>query len=208
MQLTCANCAARYLVDPAAIGPDGRTVQCFRCGHTWRANLPPEITMVADAPALAPAMPEPVPDVVIRPPEPSVVANLPAVAVRRRGPAWLKAAAIVLVMVTALAGGVYLVADRLIATLGIDERTAAIRLITGPDGRTALVIAGEIVNIGRGEAIARRLRVVFKDADGKPIAERALEIKPSPIPARGRVPFEARVDDAPARSASIGIRAD
>ncbi|MGE4077741.1 MAG: MJ0042-type zinc finger domain-containing protein, partial [Reyranella sp.] len=31
MHVTCSNCGARYIVDPLAIGPTGRTVQCARC---------------------------------------------------------------------------------------------------------------------------------------------------------------------------------
>ncbi len=35
MQVTCPNCSARYAVDPLAIGPMGRTVQCARCNERW-----------------------------------------------------------------------------------------------------------------------------------------------------------------------------
>ena len=35
MHVTCSNCGARYIVDPLAIGPTGRTVQCARCNHRW-----------------------------------------------------------------------------------------------------------------------------------------------------------------------------
>lgn len=35
MQVTCSNCGARYIVDPLAIGPTGRTVQCARCNNRW-----------------------------------------------------------------------------------------------------------------------------------------------------------------------------
>jgi predicted Zn finger-like uncharacterized protein len=35
MQVTCPNCGARYAVDPLAIGPVGRIVQCARCSHRW-----------------------------------------------------------------------------------------------------------------------------------------------------------------------------
>jgi predicted Zn finger-like uncharacterized protein len=49
MQVICPNCGARYAVDPLAIGPVGRIVQCARCSHRWlqtvaaaKANEPKE----------------------------------------------------------------------------------------------------------------------------------------------------------------------
>lgn len=72
MQVTCPSCGARYAVDPLAIGPTGRTVQCARCSHRWhQPPAPPGV--VAQAPP-----PRPVPDFVIRPP--TYNSGLPALA--------------------------------------------------------------------------------------------------------------------------------
>ena len=38
MILTCPTCAARYRVDPAKLGAQGRTVRCNACGHRWHAR--------------------------------------------------------------------------------------------------------------------------------------------------------------------------
>jgi len=70
MVVTCPNCGSRYSVDPLAIGPAGRTVQCARCDHRWfqkvegaaplaGAAIPPATTAgtVAALPAVIPPRP-------------------------------------------------------------------------------------------------------------------------------------------------------
>ena len=58
MQVTCPNCRARYAVDPLAIGPSGRTVQCARCSERWfqlvKSEPAPEPAPVAAAPVAKP----------------------------------------------------------------------------------------------------------------------------------------------------------
>jgi predicted Zn finger-like uncharacterized protein len=38
--IVCPTCATSYMVDPASLGPAGRTVRCTRCKHTWFAGGP------------------------------------------------------------------------------------------------------------------------------------------------------------------------
>ena len=45
MQVTCPNCRARYAVDPLAIGPTGRIVQCARCSDRWFQTVKLEPTL-------------------------------------------------------------------------------------------------------------------------------------------------------------------
>jgi predicted Zn finger-like uncharacterized protein len=92
MQVTCPNCGARYAVDPLAIGPTGRTVQCARCSHRWYERPAPLA-------AVAPPPPRPVPDFVIRPP--TYNSGLPALATppaKSRWGLWLAIAAAAIVV--------------------------------------------------------------------------------------------------------------
>ena len=40
MLIVCPSCATSYMIDPAAVGPAGRTVRCARCKTTWFAGGP------------------------------------------------------------------------------------------------------------------------------------------------------------------------
>ena len=40
MLIVCPNCATSYMIEPASLGPAGRTVRCARCKTTWFAGGP------------------------------------------------------------------------------------------------------------------------------------------------------------------------
>ncbi|MBV9834746.1 MAG: zinc-ribbon domain-containing protein [Alphaproteobacteria bacterium] len=108
MQIVCPNCSARYLVDPAAIGRQGRTVQCFRCGHKWMAHVEANDAEADPGDARAePAMTDtrPVPDFIIRPQNHDEPISLPAIPPERGMPTWLKVT-LGLVILVGLIGGV------------------------------------------------------------------------------------------------------
>ncbi len=202
MQLTCPNCSARYLVDPAAIGPSGRTVQCFRCSHKWHA---PAAEAAAD---ILPPQPPSVPDVIIRPQNGAATAALPAIPVEQGMPGWLKATIGLLVLVALVAAGGYFFRDTFIASLVIDQQSAKIDRLADVDGKTVIVISGDIVNTGRSEASASRLHLMFRDAQGNLVAARAIDIATGQIPPNGRSNFQARIDDAPAASVRVDLAAE
>src|SRR5262245_18631506 len=97
MQVTCPNCGARYAVDPLAIGPNGRTVQCMRCSHRWRERP------IAAAAVVPP--PRPVPDFVIRPS--TYNSGLPALTTPSATVHWGRWLAGVAVVIVVLAIAVY-----------------------------------------------------------------------------------------------------
>ena len=114
MQVTCPNCGARYAVDPLAIGPTGRTVQCARCSHRWYQAPPPEPAVVAPR--------RPVPDFVIRPP--TYRSGLPALATPAPKAQWGQWVSIAGLAVVVLAIAAYAFRGQIIAALPSEWRDA------------------------------------------------------------------------------------
>lgn len=111
MQVTCSNCGARYIVDPLAIGPTGRTVQCARCNNRWFERAGP-----ASAAVLRERVEQPGPDVpdtaertqgqMPPQPQPAYRSGLPAITRpqprRPRWPLWIAAAVLLAVALGAV----------------------------------------------------------------------------------------------------------
>jgi predicted Zn finger-like uncharacterized protein len=113
MIVTCPSCSTRYLVDPAAIGQDGRRVKCARCGHLWRESA------VEPVPAAAPP-PEPQP-VLVGPAQAAAprltaghITNLPVVITPRRRDGPAVGLALVVLLVGGLAGVGYFARDSIV----------------------------------------------------------------------------------------------
>jgi predicted Zn finger-like uncharacterized protein len=226
MQVTCPQCGARYAVDPLAIGPSGRTVQCVRCSHRWFEELE---AAPAASPTPRPAE-RPVPDFVIRP-QSHYSAGLPAISPPRptahRG-RWI-AALVVLVLVVGAAAFAWRdeIRNRLppgwSALLSLDAmrglaappakamRTAvpdqpriefdlAVSKVELVDGR--YVVRGELLNSGRAAGSTSALKLVFRNGDSV-LGERAYPMIEGPIAPGGRLGFSHPFDDPPDGTTNI-----
>lgn len=187
MIVTCPSCSTRYLVDPAAIGPDGRRVKCARCGHVWRESA------VEPVPAAAPAEPQPVlvgpaAQAATPPPAARHITNLPVVIASRRRDGPAVGLALAVLLVGGLAGVGYFARDsivrfwppaiRLYDTIGVP---VAQPVETGALGR-GLVLQG--LEIRRVAGVGVEQVVVT----GR-VENRALVTRPVP-------PIEVRLLDA------------
>lgn len=235
MQIVCPNCSARYLVDPAAIGRTGRTVQCFRCGHKWMAHLDVANPEASPEPVLTDT--RPVPDFIIRPQNHEEPVSLPTIPPERGMPMWLKITLGLLILVGLVGGVGYAMRDQLFGTKpttlsgpvaktpgpttkpstppapAAKPPTAAVLMLENVKleavpGASAIMASGDIVNTGTVELAPRRIRFVFKDKDRNTVGEKSFELKADRIAPKGRQPFRQRVDDPPAGAVDVDVAVD
>jgi len=212
MIVTCSNCAARYAVDPLAVGPWGRTVECARCHHRWfqRVEVPP-----------------PPPDLVIRPPSPGATAQLPAVIEPKPEFGWTRVLAVAAIVVILLAAAAFVFRQDIMAMmtneanaghstaiaaapakmtvpepparaqLEIDVASSRIELV---DGR--YVVQGEIVNTGQATGSTSTLKLTFKK-DNSVLGERSYGLVQGPIAPGARLGFRQTLDDPPEGTTDI-----
>lgn len=84
MILQCPECRTRYVVPDSAIGPNGRSVRCANCKHSWFQDAPenPDYEAISPAP---PPPPEPAPPPA-EPARPTVEAPAPPEAAEADAP--------------------------------------------------------------------------------------------------------------------------
>ncbi|WP_084583536.1 zinc-ribbon domain-containing protein [Sphingomonas azotifigens] len=189
MILECSQCGSRYEVPDTAIGPDGRTVRCANCKHSW-FQAPPPLELATPAPpppppvaeppaplAAAPEMPPPLPRTIAAEPEaPDYDPFDEPAPPRRSGMRWTLAALVALVSV--LLGGaalLYWKAPQLLTQLGLPIGGANTSLVFSDknvalqaraDGSKLFIVSGKVLNPTGSAQHVPDIRIRLIDAQG------------------------------------------
>lgn len=216
MIVSCPACSARYLVDEEALrGPDGRTVRCAGCGHTWRQMAQPAVPAEPsrsedlarfDSPRIEPAL-----EVPPRPTGAYVQAlDAPPPPPQRSRRATMRWLVVAVLFVLAVLAGVIVARGAVMAiwppaarvyalaggsveppSLGAGLKIDKLAPARTPDG---LIIEGDITNTGKALRELPRLRVSLRDNGEKEVEFKIVDPPQPRLPpgavAHFKTPFE------------------
>jgi predicted Zn finger-like uncharacterized protein len=227
MILSCPSCNARFLVNAAALRPDGREVRCGRCRHQWFATPPDEPPAEAapvpdagftDEPPLSP---EPGPPIEPRPIPPG--SNLPVLARKRRRPIAAAIGWALLGLVLVGLGVAVMERDRIMAMFpesravyeglgfSVPDISASLKIgditssRTMQEGVPVLVIEARITNVTGYDQRVPRLRGVLSDAAGRELQAWTFAVSTPTLAPGESTPFRTEVRQPAAAATELRL---
>jgi len=219
MILECPECRTRYLVPDSAIGPDGRTVRCANCKHSW-FQAPAVLDLVARAEAEATAPPPAQPERYVPPATESrrddgedydAFAHRPPFR-PRRNPAkrWTIAAIVAGVAMIAGAGAIVSFgAGGIGALVGLSmaQDATPLTLIDNPierreldNGSEMFAISGKVVNPTNERQRVPDIRAELKDAQDRIVYSWTIRPEATTLAPKSSVEFNSAKLDVPVNS--------
>lgn len=214
MILECPECRTRYLVPDSAIGPDGRTVRCANCKHSW-FQAAPMLDLVARAEAQAAPPPPAQPERYVPPPvedeDYDAFAHRPPFR-PRRNPAkrWTIAAIAAGVAMVAVAGAIVSFGPGGIGSvigLSLAQDTTPLTLIDNPIERRSLengsemfAISGKVVNPTNERQRVPDIRAELKDAQDRIVYSWTIRPEATTLAPKSSVEFNSAKLDVPVNS--------
>ncbi|MEO9129573.1 MAG: zinc-ribbon domain-containing protein [Sphingomonas sp.] len=225
MILECSQCRTRYLVPDSAVGPDGRTVRCAACKHSWfQPGSVLDLVARAEAGSTIPPPPPPAPPAPPPPPPPDVMIAPPGTAPSyesfsheppfraRRNPArrWTIAAfaagiAMLIGAAAILWGGAPGLAQQFGLRLGAVE--TPLKFINNRIDRRDLIngsqmfaISGKVVNPTDTRQHVPDIRVELKDAQNRLVYNWMIRPEKTTLGPREQLEFNSAKLDVPLSS--------
>lgn len=210
MIITCPSCSTRYMAETSAFLPDGRTVRCSFCQHTWFQGPPVDSSLHAVADASAGGM--------------EFLGSRSVADGRMSGKQLVGHLAGWAVYCLALVGVVtslytYRVelvrlwpkAAVMYSSLGIPVNTRGLAFVNTvyaqfeDDGMDVLAISGEIENITAQDLMVPPIRVSLRDAQQREIYDWVFSTDTASLPSRNKSQFETRLGNPPADARDLVV---
>ncbi len=219
MVIACPNCATSFRLDPAQLGTEGRMVRCSACRHTW--FQPPPRPEPQDAPPVPPdfrAMEDEAPRRRQRAPAPRES--------RGGGGITIIAIMIIVLLLIAIGAAGVIMRDQVLAEFpqlapvyeavglvpapppapgaGLAVRNEALNRVD-VEGRSVLVLTGEVANLSQTARPMPLLKAVLLDAAEGELTAVTFEADAREVAVGGSVPFTTRIENPPLEATNLRV---